>query len=122
MMKKLITALVMLSLFGFSTAYAHDSGNNDDAAGAVLIAGLAVITTAFLIEAFDRHDDYAPSPRRSHGRPYDYRGNDYYRYDDNRGHDGYQSRDYGHDDGGQHDRWYQGESRGGESGKKWDGR
>lgn len=93
MTKKLVTMLVMLSLLGFSTAYAHDSGDdNDEAVGTVLIAGLAVVTAAILIASHDRHGAYQPLPRHAHGRSYDSR-------DDDR----YGNRDHGHDGGNRYD-------------------
>lgn len=98
MIKKTVTMLVILSLFGFSTVYAHDSeSDGEEAVGAVLIAGIAVVTAAILIASHDRHDEYRPTPRHSPGRSYDSPTNDNYRHRDYR-HNGssrYDGRDHG---------------------------
>ncbi|HQG31000.1 MAG TPA: hypothetical protein PLA83_03655 [Deltaproteobacteria bacterium] len=96
MVRKIVTMLVIVSLFGFSTAYAHDSENdNDEAMGTVLIAGLAVVTAAILIASHDRHDEYRPSPRHSPERSYDSRTNDRYRHRDSRHDDSSRYNDRG---------------------------
>lgn len=102
MTKKMVTMLVILSLFGFSTAHAYDSGDNDEAAGVALVAGLAVVTAAILIASHDRHAEYRPSPRHSPDRSYDSRGNDNYGHHDGRYNDNYQPRDYRHNDNNQY--------------------
>jgi hypothetical protein len=111
MMKKAITLLVMVALFGFSNAYAHDQEEGDQVAGTVLVAGLAVITTAFLMAALNRHDEYRPAPRHVQGRPYDRRDYDYSRPRDDR-----------HDNGNHSGARYNGEGYGWHNGERWEER
>lgn len=113
MTKKIVTMLVILSLFGVSAAYAHDSGYDNDAAGAAIVAGLAFVTAAFLIASHDNDREYCPPPRHSPGRSYDSKGNDKYRDHDGGYGDHYQSRDNRYNDNNRYDGRYQGEYRGG---------
>ena len=112
MIRKSIAVLVVLSLFGFSTAYAHDSESGDEAAGAVLVAGLAFVTAAFLFSSMDRHDEYRPAPRHAPDRRHDGgRSYDYQRHD-GRGYDGY----------GRGDGRYQQQGPSGRTWRNWEGR
>lgn len=102
-MKKMITMLVIMSLLGFSTSYAHDSEDEDEAAGIALAAGLAFVTTVILLASHDRHEEYLPAPRHPHNRPNNSRGNGHYRkHHDGRYNDNYQSRDYRDNDNDQY--------------------
>ena len=98
MTKKIVTMLVIVSLFGVSAAYAHDSEYDNDTAGAVLFAGLAFVTAAFLIASHDRQEAYCPPPRHSPGKSYDHRDIDSSGYHDGRCSDNYPSRDYRYND------------------------
>ena len=117
MIRKSIAVLVVLSLFGFSTAYAHDSESSDEAAGAVLVAGLAFVTAAFLFSAMDRHDEYRPSPRHTPDRRHDGRGSYDYQRHDGRGDNGYGHGDYRRNDGR-----YQQQGPSGRTWRNWEGR
>jgi hypothetical protein len=128
MIKKMITMLVILSLFGFSTAYAHDPENDDQAAGIAVAAVLVfAVTTAILLASHDRQGEYRPSPRHSTNRPYDSRYNDNYRPRDGRYNDNYRPRDYRYNDNNRprdyrYDNRYQGEYPDEGYWNKWEGR
>jgi hypothetical protein len=121
MIKKITAMLAMVFLFGFSTAYAHDTGY-DDAAGAVLVAGFAVAAAAILLSSLDRHDEYRPAPRHVPDRPQGARGYEQYGHQDGRHGGDCQPRDHGRLDRGQYGSRYEQDGRGNYSGKKWDRR
>ena len=114
MIKKMITMLVILSLFCFSTAYAYgpeDDHRNDQAAGIALVAVLTAVTAVFLLASHDRHREQRPAPLHLSNNPYDSRNNDNDR-----------SRDYRNNDNYQYDNRYQGKGPGEGNWKKWEGR
>lgn len=101
MKRKIVTMLVIMSLFGFSTAFAHDPEENDQAAGTVLFAGLALVTAAILIASHDSHGAYQPAPRHVPDRRHEYRGGEYPRHHDGGGSDAYRGHDGRRTDSGQ---------------------
>jgi hypothetical protein len=72
MIRKIISALVIVSFLGFSTAYAHDpydDHRDDQTAGIAVVAALAVVTVFVLALAHDRHAGPPPSRHPQHPRP-----------------------------------------------------
>ena len=136
MIKKMLTILVILSLLGFSTAYAYgpeDDHRNDQASGIAIVAVLTAATAVFLLASHDRHREQRPDQRHLSNNPYDsryndndrprdYRNNDNYRPYDYRNNDNDRSRDYRNNDNYQYDNRYQGKGPGEGNWKKWEGR
>jgi hypothetical protein len=102
MLRKVLPVLVIVTLFCFSTAFAHDPEEYDNEAGPVLVAGLALVTAAILIASHDRHPAYPPAPRHAPDRHSEYRGMDQPRY-----HDGGEGGAYRHHDDRRPDSGYQ---------------
>jgi hypothetical protein len=136
MIKKMLTILVILSLFGFSTVYAYgpeDDHRNDQAAGIAVVAVITAVTAVLLLASHDRHREQRPAPRHLSNNPYDSRNNDNYRPRDYRNDDNYRPRDYRYNDNYrphdyrnndnyQYDNRYQGEGPGEGNWKKWERR
>lgn len=125
MINKTIAIMVILSFFGFSTAYAYgpeDDHRNDQAAGIAIVAVLTAVTAVFLLASHDRHREQRPAPRHYSNKPSDSRYNDNYRPRGYRYNDNGRPRDYRYNDNNQDDDRYQGEGSGEDNWKKWEGR
>jgi hypothetical protein len=115
--KKMLSILVILSLIGFSTAYAYDRENDDQAAGLAIFGVLAVATAAILLSSHDTHGEYRPAPKHAPDRSYNSRYNDNSRSRNDR----YNGNVYTRDDRYNHryNTRYQGEGPDQGKGRRW---